>query len=357
VSIILPTYNRAGFLEEALASIQAQRLADWELIVVDDGSTDDSPAVIRDLVARWRSTGMSQPVRFVTQANQGAYAARNAGIELATGEYLAFFDSDDLWLPHHLADCVQALETNPEVDLVFAPCQVVDLATGRTLEPNSFYPGGRAREFLRLRTRRAGTLQLIDDPGLKRCAITHGLAIGPQNSVCRRGLHANLSFPPFRYIEDQILVIAAVHRGCRVAYLDRIHVVYRVHQENSCCTAANSSLDKRLEVYSSLARGFEWLRTELTLNAAEARVLGRRLSAIYFWNLGYPLLQQGHKKEALEMFRRGLRLRPTNVFFWKTYLLALLRPPATTSQGQRAESAAPAAALAGAAETGAERPA
>src|SRR5262245_53377862 len=100
VSIILPTFNRARFLPEACAAIRGQRWADWELIVVDDGSTDDTERVVREQTAGWQ-----QPVKYVRQKNQGAYGARNTGLDHARGKYIAFYDSDDLWLPHHLADC------------------------------------------------------------------------------------------------------------------------------------------------------------------------------------------------------------------------------------------------------------
>src|SRR5262245_20654457 len=100
VSIILPTYNRAPFLPQALASIRSQQYTDWELIVVDDGSRDDTPLVVARLFA-----DTPQPTRYVRQENQGAYAARNTGLGVAQGEYVAFFDSDDLWLPHHLRNC------------------------------------------------------------------------------------------------------------------------------------------------------------------------------------------------------------------------------------------------------------
>src|SRR5688572_19425954 len=95
VSILLPTYNRAAFLPQALEAIGAQAFTDWELIVVDDGSTDDTPAVLERLVA-----GLGRPVHLIRQENQGAYGARNTGLDAARGKYVAFYDSDDTWLPH-----------------------------------------------------------------------------------------------------------------------------------------------------------------------------------------------------------------------------------------------------------------
>ena len=88
VSIILPTYNRAHFLPQAFASIRGQEFTNWELIIVDDGSTDDTA----ELVQQFRQD-TPQPVRYVFQDNQGAYGARNTGLDHIAGEYVAFFDS------------------------------------------------------------------------------------------------------------------------------------------------------------------------------------------------------------------------------------------------------------------------
>src|SRR5262245_36376166 len=103
VSILLPTYNRAAFLPQAFDAIRGQEFGDWELIVIDDGSSDATEQVVRERTAGW-----AQPVRYVRQENAGAYGARNTGLDLAGGKYVAFYDSDDLWLPHHLRDSVAA---------------------------------------------------------------------------------------------------------------------------------------------------------------------------------------------------------------------------------------------------------
>jgi glycosyltransferase involved in cell wall biosynthesis len=105
-SVIIPTYNRAVLLTEALASVFAQEYRDFEVIVVDDGSTDDSESVVRKFGAS---------VRLLRQQNRGPGAARNLGIAEARGMYVAFLDSDDLWFPWTLAtfEKVIQLEKNP----------------------------------------------------------------------------------------------------------------------------------------------------------------------------------------------------------------------------------------------------
>jgi glycosyltransferase involved in cell wall biosynthesis len=104
VSIVLPTYNRADTIERAIASVRAQTYPDWELIVVDDGSTDATVA---------RVAGCDPRLKVIRQENQGTAGARNTGLRACTGAYIAFLDSDDEWLPHHLELCVAFLEAHP----------------------------------------------------------------------------------------------------------------------------------------------------------------------------------------------------------------------------------------------------
>jgi glycosyltransferase involved in cell wall biosynthesis len=99
-SVVIPTYNRSGLLREALDTVFAQELTDFEVLVIDDGSTDDTQAVLAGYGAR---------VRVLRQENQGQGVARNLGIQHATGEYVVFLDSDDLWFPWTLATYQQAI--------------------------------------------------------------------------------------------------------------------------------------------------------------------------------------------------------------------------------------------------------
>ena len=98
VSVVVPVYNGARYLNETLQSILVQTTVPREVILVDDGSTDDSAALIQRAAA-----AAPIPMRYVPQANQGTAAARNRGVELAASPLIAFLDQDDLWLPEKLA--------------------------------------------------------------------------------------------------------------------------------------------------------------------------------------------------------------------------------------------------------------
>jgi len=121
VSVIIPTYNRAQVVGEAVDSVLAQTYRDHEVIVVDDGSTDGTGEVMHNYVARF-----AERVSYLRQRNVGAPAARNAGLRAATGEYVAFLDSDDVYLPRRLEVGAGALEDDPHCGASYVDAQTVD---------------------------------------------------------------------------------------------------------------------------------------------------------------------------------------------------------------------------------------
>jgi glycosyltransferase involved in cell wall biosynthesis len=124
VSVVVPLYNYARWVEAAIESVIGQTLADWELIVVDDGSTDGGDAIAAAYVLRFPSKirCLSHPGR----SNLGAGATRNLGIQHASGRYIAFLDADDIWLPSKLERQVEILDRFPEVGLTYGIFTCVD---------------------------------------------------------------------------------------------------------------------------------------------------------------------------------------------------------------------------------------
>ena len=122
VSVIIPTYNRLDYVQEAIDSVLAQTYTDYELIVVDDGSTDGTGDTLK---ARY-----GDRIRYLWQENQGWPAARNHGVSIAQGEYIAQLDSDDLWLPEKLVRQVPVLDACPEAVLVFSHVMQIDAEGG-----------------------------------------------------------------------------------------------------------------------------------------------------------------------------------------------------------------------------------
>ncbi len=105
VSVVIPTYNREGMVGQAIDSVLCQDFSDFELIVVDDGSTDKTPDLLRSYGER---------IRIIRQPNRGVSAARNAGIRAAAGSLIALLDSDDEWLPGKLKTQIEFFKSHPE---------------------------------------------------------------------------------------------------------------------------------------------------------------------------------------------------------------------------------------------------
>lgn len=110
VSVIIPTYNRATVLEDAIESVLNQTFRNFELLIVDDGSTDDTP----QRVARHRN-----PVKYLSQTNKGVAAARNAGIQSSQGDLICFLDSDDRWIKNKLEIQVEFMMSDPDIKICY----------------------------------------------------------------------------------------------------------------------------------------------------------------------------------------------------------------------------------------------
>lgn len=132
VSVIIPTYNRAGYIAETLESVLAQNYKDIEVIVIDDGSTDNTEEVVKPFADR---------VLYVKQQNSERAVSRNHGLRLSRGEFVSFLDSDDVWQPNALEEMVEMLRRVPAAGLVVSAVAITG-RNGEVLEV--FYPGGNA---------------------------------------------------------------------------------------------------------------------------------------------------------------------------------------------------------------------
>ena len=167
VSIVIPCYNQAPFLSEAIASALQQSYSSIEVIVVDDGSTDDTSSVAK-------SYGQ---VRYVKQANRGVTAARNAGLTMSCGTYVVFLDADDRLLPHAVEAGVESVEANPNYALAFGTFHRIDDKGNKKGGPYCFELKSYGfQDFLER--------NLIGNPGValyRRCALLSVNGFDPAN--------------------------------------------------------------------------------------------------------------------------------------------------------------------------------
>jgi glycosyltransferase involved in cell wall biosynthesis len=145
-AVIMPVYNHAAFVGQAIESVRAQDFPSWELIVVDDGSTDGSEGIVQQQAQR------DGRIRLVRQSNRGPASARNAGIRLARAPWLTFLDSDDLWFPDALTNFHQAIARNPQADFLYGFRHRLNADGSVTKLPGEFQdrPTGAAELFGRM---------------------------------------------------------------------------------------------------------------------------------------------------------------------------------------------------------------
>jgi glycosyltransferase involved in cell wall biosynthesis len=114
VSVVIPAYNAASYIQDTLESVRSQTFTDWELLVINDGCTDATAKIV-EIYHR-----IDPRIQLVTQLNSGVSAARNLGAKLAQGELIAFLDADDQWLPEKLAIHVVHMKSDPQIGISFA---------------------------------------------------------------------------------------------------------------------------------------------------------------------------------------------------------------------------------------------
>ena len=203
VTIIIPTYNRAHLVHEAIDSVLDQTFTDFELLVVDDGSTDNTADVVQ---------GYRDPrLRYLAQSNQGAAAALNAGLRAAQGEYLAFLDSDDLFHVDKLERQVRFLDGEPEAGLVFTGHRTMD-APGR-IDPLVDPRGGR----------RVALEQLVKGPVLTFSSILVRMSYVKKAGFFNEDLRTGV---------DREWLLRLAITGCRMLGIPEALTIKRVHPHN-----------------------------------------------------------------------------------------------------------------------------
>ncbi|MFZ4083412.1 MAG: hypothetical protein ACOYKN_19445, partial [Pirellula sp.] len=229
---------------------------------------------------------------------------------------------DDSWLPHHLRDCVEAMEQYRDVDWVYGASRIVDFAKQKTLSENCFYTDGKPQAFLSLARETRGDLHVLETKDLMENVLGGvGLYAGLQNSVIRRSFFQDRRFVTAFYneAEDQAVIPRAIHAGMRFAYFNNVHVEYRVHDSNSSGSATVMNFAKKEKLIKGLIEGFENLPKQIQIGESGMRRLRARLADLYMWQLGYSVYWEwGKARLARRAFLHAISLKPTRFNYWKT---------------------------------------
>ena len=292
VSIILPTYNRAHLLPRAILSILNQTHQDFELIIIDDASTDATTEVV---------AAFDDPrIRYIRhQSNQGAAAARNTGIKASRGAYIAFQDSDDEWLPHKLERQLHALTQSPsEVGVVYSSFWLVRGNERITLP-------SRIRKWVSLLPSKIRRLE-----GDIHQALSRGNFITTQVALVRR-----TCFEAVGLFDERLSRFQDWELWLRIA--KHYHFQY-IDEPLVLAYATPGSLS------SDRAACIEALDIILQKHHHEAAEENKELFAHYLNAMGDILFQNGDRERGQSHLFRSVKTSPFNTAYWITACASLL---------------------------------
>ncbi|HCU65321.1 MAG TPA: glycosyl transferase family 2 [Rheinheimera sp.] len=289
VSVVMPCYNNAAYVRQAVDSVLQQDYPNIELIVVDDGSTDNSLEVLASYGDR---------IRVIVQPNQGPAAARNNGIRHATGDYIAFLDSDDLWLPGKLSAQLEFLQTNPDFIACFCSWSVWD---GNEI-PAFNQP--TAEQRLELQKDKSGWLYLplLDD------SVIHTISV-----VIKKQIMDSVGFfnEDYRVGEDHDYWLRLSRVG-KIAKLKTLYALYRANQQST----TNKVHAKNFSLLVLQAAVDNYGLCDPEGKCLPESVYQQYVARRHFM-YGYQSFWAGHKDKALVAFRACL---PHSTYRLKSFI-------------------------------------
>lgn len=307
VSIIIPAYNVAPFIGETLGTVLAQTFADYEVIVINDGSPDTEE--LERVLDPFRDR-----INYLKQENRGASAARNTGLRAARGEFVAFLDADDLWLPSYLAEQIKFIRER-NCDLVCADAEVFSDASH---EEQTYM------ESLVGEGPPTGDVTFLGLLSAEQNLITSGVVVRRE-----RVFEVGLFDEALRNAQDFDLWLRLARHGTRMAYQRRTLLRYR-SRDNSLSGDEVNVHRRELGVLEKVERDYDLLPGE---RAEVVSVIERRRALLEF-ELGKLYLAQGDFSHARESFGKANQLRRS----WKTQAalsLSCLAPRLMQSLYQR----------------------
>lgn len=308
LSIIMPCYNYGAFISEAIESVVCQSFDDWELIIVDDGSRDDSLKRAIEF--------NDQRIQVKHQQNAGVAAARNRGLSLSTGKFVAFLDADDRYLPRRAESAFEIFDQYPEIDVLISNFTRFVHLSGESL-PSQFdlVPSWRSLPLNPLETRGEDAAYELTSAAVPALSALP-LAFAWIQSVTIRGdLARSVEFPVGVRICEDSWYIYRVLQKARVGILDQILTELRRHGNNSF-TSAQEALLPELRMFEGLATEVESGEMRRGFLAAANR--SRRA-------LGYDARQRREWYEALQWYLEALRRGPARAQAVKGLVATALR--------------------------------
>lgn len=275
VSVIIPVYNGEKYLTEALESVLAQTYTNYEIIAVDDGSTDGSSTIL---------AGYADRIKVIRQENRDVCAARNTGVRAAQGDYIAFLDQDDLWLPQKLAQQLRVFSAHPDADVVFTNLIKFTDAGGQRVA----------------RDKHRRCMKLTDENTFKMLALKNLLM--PSAVMARKTslIKAGLFDESFKTCGDYQLWLRMAGQRMKFRYIPKPLTKYRHHAQN---TARHTAL-----MHSDRIKAVQTAFNGPGLDPAFLPYRAQALASAYVLG-AHTFFSARHYRQFLENFHLARRLR------------------------------------------------
>jgi glycosyltransferase involved in cell wall biosynthesis len=315
ISVIMPCYNRAAFIKRALDNIAAQTLKPFEVIIVDDGSTDNSSQTIDSLKYTY-----DFKITYLYQENQGAASARQNGVDHAKGNLFAFFDSDDLWQAEYLNSLNTALQST-ELDWVYCPVERRNLETNELVSENSFYPNNEPRGFVRMSTPVSENVHSFELKDAIKEHLHNGIYMGFQNTLFKKNIFEKVSIPNLRIGEDRLMALVLLKNEFKGGFINEVLATVYEHDGNTTSSGSNNR-QKAVFTYTNLIKGYEKYNYYVPLTRHEKKLVSQKIANFYFWHLGYS---EPSKKIALKYMWEGIKRDPLSLKKLKSFVIKAIK--------------------------------
>jgi glycosyltransferase involved in cell wall biosynthesis len=304
VSVVVPFWNVKPFIGEAIDSLLAQTFQSWELLLIDDGSSDGSTEIAKRYAERF--PGRIRNLEHESHQNRGVAASRNLGIRHAKGQYIAFLDADDVWFPNKLARQTAILESEPDAAMVCGPSQFWYSWTGR--------PEDIARDYVKdLRIAPAG---LVKPPTLLLSHLTRGTFVAnPSTIIIRRealervGGFEESFIGPVQTFED-------------VAFLAKVQLKESVFVATECWSRYRRHENSLLSILISTGNFpagrlfyLNWLEDYLTQQQVDSDQIWDALRSA-LWPYRHPVLHAARRNAKGLLMKAAQLTMPTPVRRW-----------------------------------------
>jgi len=315
VSVVIPTYNCAKYLPEAIDSVLNQTYQDFEIIVVDDGSTDNTVTVLQRYI-------QNNSVVYIYQKNQGVSTSRNKGINKSTGEYICFLDADDVLFPESIRKRVNFLDKHKNAGAVFAD-YVWQIDENIAPEPRL-----KSENFLKKTSNIIGLHnknEIVFNKGIYKKLLGMNNPIHTNAIMLRKCIVEDIGFfKSDMVIGEDVDYWLRVAKKYEIGFIDEILFCYKHYRGGS----SKGGVNKPRQDFSSPSLPYiDLLKDkEVKSNKEIQRVLRRKISWLYF-NLGNYLYKNGNKAVAKRHFIQSLKYNLANHLSWQ-YLITLIMPRA-----------------------------